>query len=98
MFDEVQLMGAGRTTSAQLEAFRGAESARAAVEGRPSRSLWISATLDPKWLKTVDHAAPTSIMRVDPDKEADDRLARLVSARKVLSRAKSSTCVFKGPR
>ena len=37
VFDEVQLMGAGRTTSAQLEAFRGAEPTRAAVEGRPSR-------------------------------------------------------------
>ena len=97
VFDEVQLMGAGRTTSAQLEAFRGAESARAAVEGRPSRSLWISATLDPKWLKTVDHAAPTSIMRVDPDKEADDRLARLVSARKVLSRAKAAPASSKAP-
>lgn len=51
VYDEVQLMGAGLATSAQLEAFR----------RRPvwrhhglSRSLWISATLDPDWLKTAE--------------------------------------------
>ena len=91
VFDEVQLMGAGRATSAQLEAFRRVESARAALAGRPkgcpSRSLWISATLDPEWLETVDHATPTSVMRVDPYNEEDARLARLASARKVLNRA-----------
>lgn len=55
VFDEVQLMGAGLATSAQLEAFR-----RIAVKekrpffGQSSRSLWVSATLDPGWLATVD--------------------------------------------
>ena len=51
VFDEVQLMGAGRATSAQLEAFRQSDTDRARQDGRaagtPSRSLWISATLDP---------------------------------------------------
>ena len=49
VFDEVQLMGPGLVTSAQLDAFRcdlGSAS--------NSRSLWISATLKPEWLKTVD--------------------------------------------
>ncbi len=49
VFDEVQLMGAGLATSAQLEAFR-----RSFPLARGSRSLWLSATLNPTWLATVD--------------------------------------------
>ena len=51
VFDEVQLMGAGLTTSAQLEAFR----QRFGVFV-PCRSLWCSATLHADWLRTVDFA------------------------------------------
>jgi CRISPR-associated endonuclease/helicase Cas3 len=51
VFDEVQLTGATLATSAQLEAFR-----RRFCLGRDSRTLWMSATLDPAWLKTVDFA------------------------------------------
>ena len=93
VFDEVQLMGAGRATSAQLEAFRQSDADRARQEdrpaGTPSRSLWISATLDPKWLATVDHAAPApaSVVRVDPAAAADGRLARLAHAAKRLTRS-----------
>ena len=49
VFDEVQLTGATLSTSAQLEAFREKLGC-----GCPSRTLWMSATLDPVWLKTVD--------------------------------------------
>ncbi|HET8553406.1 MAG TPA: CRISPR-associated helicase Cas3' [Rhodanobacteraceae bacterium] len=49
-FDEVQLMGAGIATSAQLEAFRRSHFPLA----KGSRSLWLSATLNPDWLATVD--------------------------------------------
>lgn len=49
VFDEVQLMGAGLATSAQLEAFR-----RSFPLSRASRSLWLSATLNREWLSTVD--------------------------------------------
>ena len=93
VFDEVQLMGAGRATSAQLEAFRQCEAARAArthrANGHPARSLWISATLEPVWLKTVDHAEPPpeSVVRVRPGAVADGRLARLANAEKVLHRS-----------
>lgn len=48
-FDEVQLMGAGLATSAQLEAFR-----RKFPLAKNSRSLWVSATLNRDWLATVD--------------------------------------------
>ena len=90
VFDEVQLMGAGRATSAQLEAFRQADADRARGKGcpigNPSRSLWISATLDPQWLATVDHPAPpaASVVRVDPGAAPDGRLARLSRAAKRL--------------
>ena len=91
VFDEVQLMGAGRATSAQLEAFRRSDADRAGSEGlqtgRPARSLWISATLDPQWLSTVDHRAPTpeTVVRVDPGAAPDGRLARLTRAAKELT-------------
>lgn len=49
VFDEVQLAGATLATSAQLEAFR-----RRFGHGRHCRTLWMSATLDPAWLRTVD--------------------------------------------
>ena len=92
VFDEVQLMNAGRATSAQLEAFRRAEFERARREdrpaGRPCRSLWISATLKPEWLETVDHPAPSNVMRVEPEAEDDDRLRRLTRAAKHLPRAR----------
>jgi CRISPR-associated endonuclease/helicase Cas3 len=51
VFDEVQLMGAGLATSAQLEAFR-----RNFPLAKNSRSLWVSATLNRAWLGTVDLA------------------------------------------
>ncbi len=93
VFDEVQLMGAGRATSAQLEAFRRDEAARAAEagvdHGRPARSLWLSATLDPSWLTTVDHPPPTSVVTIDPTDPGatrDSRLAELASATKKLHR------------
>ena len=93
VFDEVQLMGAGRATSAQLEAFRQADTHRAQGEGcsigNPSRSLWISATLDARWLATVDHPAPpaASVVRIDPGTASDSRLARLARAPKRLARS-----------
>lgn len=49
VFDEVQLMGAGLPTSTQLDAFR-----RCFPLAKPSRSLWMSATLKPSWLDTID--------------------------------------------
>ena len=51
VFDEVQLMGAGLSTSAQLEAFR-----RALPISAATKSLWVSATLNRDWLNTVDFA------------------------------------------
>jgi CRISPR-associated endonuclease/helicase Cas3 len=49
VFDEVQLMGPGLPTSAQLEGLR-----RTLPLAATSRSLWVSATLNRNWLSTVD--------------------------------------------
>jgi CRISPR-associated endonuclease/helicase Cas3 len=49
VFDEVQLMGPGLVTSAQMDAFR-----RSLGCTTSSRSLWVSATFKREWMKTVD--------------------------------------------
>lgn len=81
VFDEVQAMGAGLATSAQLDGLR-----QALKAPRPARSLWLSATLDPVWLKTVDRTETGAVLRVPddvPEDDADPRVRRLlVDARK----------------
>ena len=101
VFDEVQLMNAGRATSAQLEAFRQDEFERALREdrpaGRPCRSLWISATLRPEWLKTVDHSVSRCVMEVAPKAEDDDRLRLLTEAAKHVECAGISPATANAP-
>lgn len=74
VFDEVQLMGAGLATSAQLEAFR-----RSFPMSKSSRSLWVSATLSRSWLNTIDlkpHVDSLKTLGVDDAdrQQAGDRL------------------------
>src|SRR5581483_10545387 len=82
VLDEVQLMDAAIATSCQLQAFRD----RFAVAA-PARTLWMSATLEPSWLETVDHKAPDSSEIVAVE-DADRRgpLARRLTAPKALVR------------
>lgn len=63
VFDEVQLMGSGLKTSAQLEAFR-----RKIGLSSPSRSVWVSATLERNWLSTVDFD-PASMILLELSRE-----------------------------
>lgn len=49
VMDEVQLMGEGLATTAQVQAFRNTLQTLMSV-----RSIWMSATLSKKWLGTVD--------------------------------------------
>ena len=53
VMDEVQLMDVGLATSAQLQAFRDQDRGR---NLRPCHTWWMSATLQPKWLRSVDTA------------------------------------------
>lgn len=82
-YDEVQLMGAGLSTSTQLEAFR-----RQYPLGRNSHSLWLSATLNPQWLETVDFKPYKDTLSVHGIEEADrSKAAERLNARKILSQA-----------
>lgn len=51
VFDEPQLMGSGVSTSAQLAGLR-----RSLATTGNCRTIWMSATLEPEWLDTVDFA------------------------------------------
>jgi CRISPR-associated endonuclease/helicase Cas3 len=83
VFDEVQLAGASLTTSAQLEAFR-----RAFGVGQRSRTLWMSATIDREWLRTVDFTPKDAARRHAIDlSDADiDKAPHLWTAHKRLAR------------
>ncbi len=82
-FDEVQLMGAGLTTSAQLEAFR-----RKFPLAKSSCSIWLSATLRRDWLETVDLAAQLPDFNALKLTDADcTQAAERLDARKALRRA-----------
>lgn len=80
IFDEVQLMGAGIATSAQLEAFR-----RSFPLAKSSRTLWVSATLNTDWLATVDmHRHLDSLVRLGiSDKDREQAGERLRAAKKL---------------
>jgi CRISPR-associated endonuclease/helicase Cas3 len=51
VIDEAQLMDVGLATSAQLQAFLDEDAAKGF---RPRHTWWMSATLQPEWLKSVD--------------------------------------------
>jgi CRISPR-associated endonuclease/helicase Cas3 len=53
VMDEVQLMDVGLATSAQLQAFREEDRGK---QFRPCHTWWMSATLQPEWLRSVDTA------------------------------------------
>lgn len=80
VFDEVQLMGVGASTSVQMQCFRDALGTHGAV-----RSLWMSATLEPGRLQTVDArgVARDRVGITDADR-ASLTLARRHAARKDL--------------
>ena len=82
VFDEVQLMGPGLKTSAQLEAFR----QKIGLSSR-SRSLWISATLKRDWLKTVDFdPASTTPLELSEEEKKIPAVRERREAIKVLTR------------
>jgi CRISPR-associated endonuclease/helicase Cas3 len=83
VFDEVQLMGAGLATSAQLEAFR-----RNFKLAKSSRTLWVSATLNADWLDTVDmHPYISSLIRHAIDNEDRQQAGNRLQAVKSLQKA-----------
>ena len=93
VFDEIQLMGSGLATTAQLEAFRrilpnaGSESATSA---HGCRSVWMSATMRPDWLETVDfngYLAGLDPLKLSNDDRDNGVVKQRIAAKKQLSRA-----------
>jgi CRISPR-associated endonuclease/helicase Cas3 len=82
IFDEVQLMGVGSSTSAQLQGLRDAIGTAA-----PTMSIWMSATLAPGRLRTIDHQRDLSTLELGPADLDRPVLAARHRAPKPLQRA-----------
>lgn len=85
VFDEIQLMGAGLATTAQLEAFRQKFWPPACA----CQSVWMSATLDRSWLRTVDFD-PESLRTLEleeKDLQSEEARSRF-RAKKPIAKAK----------
>ena len=94
VFDEIQLMGSGLATTAQLDAFRRDLAGGDASQSKNSQgceSVWMSATMQPSWLKTVDFdPAPLSLLQLEADDLANREISNRYSAPKPLKRAAAS--------
>jgi CRISPR-associated endonuclease/helicase Cas3 len=83
VLDEVQLMGVGASTAAQLQAFR----EKIGTVGN-AKTVWMTATLDEGRLKTVD--ATRTRTRLPFDATNDASLLMRTQAKKKLEKASSS--------
>ena len=85
IFDEIQLMDSGLTTSLQLQAMRDIFGTSV-----PTKSLWMSATLNRNWLNTVDFDADTGIAEelcLAQEDQSSASLKRRFEARKPIQKA-----------
>ena len=83
VMDEVQLLGDGLATSTQLAAFREEFNVFGAAP-----SCWISATIDPTWMETVDFAGgPASVIALDDEDFKNDIVKMRWNAEKQVERA-----------
>jgi CRISPR-associated endonuclease/helicase Cas3 len=96
VFDEIQLMGAGLATTAQLEAFRRCLPRRDADQAGNShgcRSVWMSATMRPDWLETVDfkdRVVGLAQLELSADDHKNDEVNERWNASKPLTKAKAT--------
>lgn len=93
VFDEIQLMGSGLATTAQLEAFRRmlpSAASESATSAHGCRSVWMSATMRPDWLETVDfkgYLAGLDPLKLSNDDRGNGVVNQRITAEKPLSRA-----------
>lgn len=83
VFDEVQLMGPGLPTSLQLQGLR--ETFGTVL---PCRTMWMSATIDPAELTTVDLRRPLTVVDVT---DGVGELARRMAATRTIYRLEIGT-------
>ncbi len=79
VFDEVQLMGEALATSTQLDGFR----RRYPESAGPVRSIWMSATVDPAWLHSVDRPRIGTVLEIGPADHAGGLGARLAATKRL---------------
>lgn len=77
VMDEIQLMGVGLTTSGQIQSFFHAEQDSTTLD-KPRATWWMSATLQPDWLKTPETESSLTELRdrmlqVEPDEQTGDQ-------------------------
>jgi len=82
VFDEVQLMGVGASTGAQLQGLRNALKTH-----RPTHTLWMTATPSPGRLATVDGVWPLRALALSENDRAHPVARQRLGARKALERA-----------
>lgn len=80
VFDEVQLMGSARATSAQLDGLRASLGT-----ALPCETIWVSATVDQDALQTIDRPTLGSVMSLS-EKDRTGGLAQRLQASKTLRR------------
>src|SRR6266540_368436 len=85
VLDEVQLMGSGLATSTQLQAFREKLGTWGTV-----KTIWMSATLRPDWLGTVDFSDKVSSLpplELSADDRSTESLRKRLGAKKTFAPA-----------
>lgn len=91
VFDEVQLFGDGLATTAQLAAMR-----EKFTTFGTAKSLWMSATLDKDWLKTVDFTPQDEEFQLQEADYENPQLKQRLTAVKNLQKAKVECRLPKG--
>jgi len=83
VMDEVQLMANGLATSAQLDGFRAGLGSYG-----PTRSLWMSATIDPRWLRVPDSTVQegAKVLQIETEDRDNLELHKFLAAPKTLHR------------
>lgn len=95
VMDEIQLMGSALATTTQLQAFR---MHFGTIEPLSTRSIWMSATLEPNWLGTVDFAPDKNMKKILSLSNDDGGLPAItarINAVKTLRQAKSDASDLK---
>lgn len=82
VMDEIQLMENGLPTSRQLDAFR----RQFGTYGR-CRTVWMSATINERWLETPDSEAPERVFRLTDGEMREGKLGRRGGALKTVRKA-----------
>lgn len=82
VMDEIQLMENGLPTSRQLDALR-----RTMGTCGPCRTIWMSATVNERWLGTPDSKRPGNIFRLTDGEAREGELGRRNAAPKTVRKA-----------